>query len=362
MKTIVLISCAKEKKEELGKVKAAELYISDLFEKSLTYAKQLTTPENIYILSGKYHLLPLDEEIETYNVFLGDKSKAERMRWGKVVIEQLSKVADLQKDKFIILAGEDYVEPLQESLKNITLPLKGLRPGERLKYLKETIEKNQNETKMILDLHKLFHNEKLTRYTYPFEGQESHISTNGIYIMYEEGETFQGLDRIVRVGTHDGDGNLYKRLKEHYVNENKDRSIFLKRVGSAILAKNKDPYLDVWEVDTTTPENKNKVQAQLNPAHEQQITQQAVAHIRNKISFVVFEVKTKEERLRLEKKIIATLSKAAKDGFIEPSQGWLGNFSPDPKVRQSGLWQSQHLDGEPLTSEEFDKLKQIVLS
>ena len=362
MKTIVLISCAKEKKEEPGKVKAAELYISDLFEKSLTYAKQLTTSENIYILSGKYHLLPLDEEIETYNVFLGDKPKEERMLWGKVVIEQLSKVADLQKDKFIILAGEDYVEPLQEDLKNIALPLKGLRSGERGKYLKETIEKNQNETKMILDLHKLFHNEELTRYTYPFEGQESHIPTNGIYIMFEEGETFQGLDRIVRVGTHDGDGNLYKRLKEHYVNENKDRSIFLKRVGSAILAKNKDPYLDVWEVDTTTPENKNKVQAQLNPAHEQQITQQAVAHIRNKISFVVFEVETKEERLSLEKKIIATLSKAAKDGFIKPSQGWLGNFSPDPKVRQSGLWQSQHLDGEPLTSAEFDKLKQIVLS
>ena len=340
-----------------------------MFEKSLTYAKQLTTPENtlktpknIYILSGKYHLLPLDEEIETYNVFLGDKYKAERMQWGEVVIEQLSKVADLQKDKFIILAGENYVEPLQKKLKNIALPLKGLRQGEQLKYLKETIEKNQNETKMILDLHKLFHNEKLTRYTYPFEGQESQIPTNGIYIMFEEGETFQGLDRIVRVGTHNGDGNLYKRLKEHYVNENKDRSIFLKKVGSAILAKNKDPYLDVWEVDTTTPENKNKVQAQLNPAHEQQITQQAVAHIRNKISFVVFEVKTKEDRLFWEEKIIATLSKAAKQGEIKPSDKWLGNFSPDPKVRQSGLWQSNHLNGEPLTSEEFDKLKQIVLS
>ena len=70
------------------------------------------------------------------------------MQWGKVVIEQLNKVpADLQKDKFIILAGEKYVKPLQERLKNITLPLKGLRPGERLKYLKETIEKNQNEIK-----------------------------------------------------------------------------------------------------------------------------------------------------------------------------------------------------------------------
>mgnify|MGYP001644117799 CR=1 FL=1 len=129
------------------------------------------------------------------------------------------------------------------------------------------------------------------------------------------------------------------------------------------MAKNKDPYLDTWEVDTTTPENRNKVQAQLNPAHEQQITQQAVTHIREKISFVVFEIKLEEgKRTDWERRIIATLAKAAKDGFIEPSQGWLGNFSPDPKVRQSGLWQSKHLNEDPLTSAEFDKLKQIVLS
>lgn len=357
MKTIVLISCTKEKKEVLGKVRAEELYTSDLFKKSLTYAKQLTTPENIYILSDKYYLLPLDEEIEFYDVLLEDKTD-----WGKKVIEQLSEIANFQKDRIIILAGESYVTPIQDSLTNVELPLKGLKQGERVKYLKEAIEKNLNQTKMILDLHKLFHNEKLTRYTYPFEGQESHIPTNGIYIMFEEGETFQGLDRIVLVGAHTGVDNLYKRLKEHYVNENKDRSIFLKRVGSAILAKNKDPYLDIWEVDTTTPENKNKVQAQLNPAHEQQITQQAVAHIRDKISFVVFEVETKEERIDWKKKIIATLSKAAKNGFIKPSGNWLGNFSPDLKVSQSRLWQSQHLDGEPLTPQEFDKLKQIVLS
>jgi len=67
-------SCTKGKKEVLGKVRAEELYTSDLFKKSLTYAKQLTTPENIYILSDKYYLLPLDEEIEFYDVLLEDKT------------------------------------------------------------------------------------------------------------------------------------------------------------------------------------------------------------------------------------------------------------------------------------------------
>jgi len=97
MKTIVLISCTKGKKKVLGKVRAEELYTSDLFEKSLTYAKQLTAPENIYILSDKYYLLPLDEEIEFYDVLLEDKTD-----WGKKVIEQLSEIANLQKDRIFL--------------------------------------------------------------------------------------------------------------------------------------------------------------------------------------------------------------------------------------------------------------------
>ena len=51
----------------------------------------------------------------------------------------------MQKDRIIILAGESYVTPIQDSLTNVELPLKGLRQGEREKYLKEIIEKNQNK-------------------------------------------------------------------------------------------------------------------------------------------------------------------------------------------------------------------------
>jgi len=51
-----------------------------------------------------------------------------------------------------------------------------------------------------------------------------------------------------------------KFLYQHYhVNENKDRSIFRKNIGRALLDKNKDPYLKIWELDLTYRRNKEKI-------------------------------------------------------------------------------------------------------
>lgn len=141
MKTIVLISCgAKKAKEEL---KAENLYISPLFKKSLAYAKTLTTTDNIYILSAKHHLLPLDKVIAPYDVSLQKDitKKEDRTKWGKKVIEELNKVADIGKDKFIVLAGKNYVAPIENSLSNLELPLKGKGIGQMLKFLNEKINK-----------------------------------------------------------------------------------------------------------------------------------------------------------------------------------------------------------------------------
>ena len=84
------------------------------------------------------------------------------------------------------------------------------------------------------------------------------------------------------------------------------------------------------------------------------------SYIHENLSFVIFEVKTKEKRLFWEERIIATLSKAANRGEIKPSDKWLGNFSPIEKIRNSGLWLVQGLDKEGLTEEEFEKLKLLI--
>jgi len=180
-----------------------------------------------------------------------------------------------------------------------------------------------------LQLHELFNSEKLTRYSYPFSSKG--FPTNGIYIFFEKGEaitTPEGkiLDRIVRVGTHRGEGNLYKRLKQHFTG-NITSSIFRKDIGEALSTKD-----------------------------EEEISK----YMRENFSFVIFEVETEEERLYWEERIVFTLSKAVILGQISPSKNWLGNKSSKGKIRKSGLWQVEGIYIEELDKTDINKLKQIV--
>jgi hypothetical protein len=89
-----------------------------------------------------------------------------------------------------------------------------------------------------------------TRFSFPFKVDQ--LLTNGIYVLFEKGETAHGGERITRVGTHNGDGQLPARMCQHFVNENKDRSILRKNIGSAFLNQANDPFLEEWKIDLTT--------------------------------------------------------------------------------------------------------------
>ena len=80
-------------------------------------------------------------------------------------------------------------------------------------------------TSLACELHCLLN--KKERFKFPFD--KFKLPKNGIYIIFEKGEKFNDCDRIIRVGTHTGDNQLYSRLKQHFVKENKNRSIFRKR-------------------------------------------------------------------------------------------------------------------------------------
>lgn len=75
---IIFIYCVKLKKNK--KCKAEELYISDLFKKSLAYAKK-QKPNKIFILSAKYGVLELKDIIEPYEVTLNKLNKQEKKKW-----------------------------------------------------------------------------------------------------------------------------------------------------------------------------------------------------------------------------------------------------------------------------------------
>lgn len=154
MKKIVLIACSSQKKKI--KSPAKDLYISTLFKYSLRYAFSMN-PDRVFILSALHHLLSLDKETEPYDVTLSNVPKAKRKPglkilnaeekkiWGNEVIRMLSKQSDLQNDKFIVLAGQEYIKPIKEHIRYLDDRLKGLRQGERVKYLTNQLNKEVNK-------------------------------------------------------------------------------------------------------------------------------------------------------------------------------------------------------------------------
>ena len=203
------------------------------------------------------------------------------------------------------------------------------------------------------DLHQLF--ALMKRYRFPFD--ESQIPLNGIYILFEKGETAHDTERIVRVGTHTGNGRLPSRLKEHFLKENKDRSIFRKNIGRAILSKNNDTFLEQWNWDLTTREKKDKLLPLLDIEKQKQTEKEVTAYIQEHFSFVVFEIPSKDVRIELESKIISTIS-LCRD--CKASSTWLGNSSPVNKIRESSLWLVQGLYKTPLDEDDYMKVKKLL--
>ncbi len=134
MRQIVLISCVKRKGGR--RAKAQNLYESDLFRKSLAYAR-LLSPDAIYILSAKYGLLDLDVEIEPYDETLKTMAIKDVRVWAERVIHQLQKVGKLAEDRFTFLASERYRRFLLPYLSHHNVPMKGLGIGQQLRFLKQ---------------------------------------------------------------------------------------------------------------------------------------------------------------------------------------------------------------------------------
>lgn len=202
-------------------------------------------------------------------------------------------------------------------------------------------------------LHSLFNH--LPRHRFPFD--ELAIPRNGIYVLFETGEHTHRTDRIVRVGTHTGKNQLRSRLKQHFLNENKDRSIFRKNIGRAILQQAKDPFLEQWNWDLTTRKAKQSYLPLLDEEKQHQVERTVTEYIQQNFSFVVFAVKSKEERLRWEQRIISTVSWCEE---CRPSPNWLGLYSPKRKIRESGLWLVNGLYKEQLSKEELEILERII--
>ena len=218
-------------------------------------------------------------------------------------------------------------------------------------------------------LHNLVH--ELPEVSWPFTLDQ--LPRNGIYFFCERGEKWgHGGDRsrIVRVGTH-REGNFRSRMADHYViNERKmgfdrdrpppkDRSIFRKNIGRALLNRDADPYAVMWEVDFTTRQSRATDGRLRNVEKEREVEREVTRILRERFTFRWIELEGQAQRMGshgLEALLIGTLAGCT---HCRPSSTWLGRFSPKPKIAQSGLWLEHHLSATGLTEEAISQIASL---
>lgn len=175
----------------------------------------------------------------------------------------------------------------------------------------------------------------------------------GVYFFFEPGETRadgQGL-RVVRTGTPAGArATLWHRLAQHK-GRNSGRhagggdhrnSSFRLHVGTALL--NTRPYPDAIRVTWGEPGANDALTRELEHLLERDVT----GYIGN-LPFLWVSVPDEPGHPGGRKAIAAgaaaLLSNRGREPLDLPSPGWLGRFADHPAIRESGLWQTDHVDG-----------------
>lgn len=135
---IGLIACVAAKRP--SPAPARDLYTSPLFLKASAYVQARC--DRWYILSALHGVICPDKVIEPYDVTLNRMTWSERLDCSKRVL------ADLQQQvpspsHFVILAGDRYraelLAPLRAAGHEMELPMKGLKIGRPLSWLKSAL-------------------------------------------------------------------------------------------------------------------------------------------------------------------------------------------------------------------------------
>jgi len=224
------------------------------------------------------------------------------------------------------------------------------------------------------ELCKWFHEqlEQLPIIKFPFILEQ--LPENGIYFFYEDGEIWGHggyKPRIVRIGTHK-DGNFRSRIKEHFLfDESKmnfnatksaphDRSIFRKNIGRALLNKEKDGYLEIWDVDFTYKEKRDKYGHLRDIQKEKKIESEVTRILRENFSFRFIIVNSQMKRMGangLESSLIGTVAHCK---LCRPSGNWLGSHSPKKQIKESGLWLVQHLEANEINESDKETILNAI--
>ena len=179
----------------------------------------------------------------------------------------------------------------------------------------------------------------------------------GVYFFFEPGELREDgrAPRVVRVGTHalkaGSKSTLWGRLRQHRGSLGGERagggnhrgSVFRLHVGSALLRRESlEARYPTWGIGSSA--------SRAARVHEHPIERLVSEHIRS-MPFLWLELDDElgpdSMRGYIERNTIGLLSNhktlASYRALDLPSMGWLGQWCSKKKIRDSGLWNSDHI-------------------
>jgi len=349
MAHIGLISCVGKKHPNA--IEAKNLYDSALFAKSREFVERHC--DSWYILSAKYGLVEPTDIIGPYEETLNTKSRRERIEWAERVWAMLRH--RLRPDDHItILAGELYRESLVSRIAeygcHVDVPMQGLGIGRQLQWLSRDLEqpnRDRDVARLYQALRRLESIMGGKRLMSECTGQQG-WPKSGVYFFFEPGELRMNTmePRVVRVGTHGvssgSKATLWNRLRTHRGTGdavgNHRSSIFRLHVGKAIAARNPDMMVTSWGVGQTADARLRKAEESLERMVSVYIGTMNVLWLA-----IEDEASPSSDRAYIERNLIGML--ASKTGPVDsPSPEWLGLYSPNERIRLSGLWNLDFLD------------------
>jgi len=348
MATIGLVACVSKKQPH--PCPACELYESPLFKKARQYIEGRC--KSWFILSARHGLVPPEQIIAPYEDTLNRKTIEERRIWTGKVWTSLSEFL-MPGDRVIVLAGNRYREFLVSLIEKhhctVDIPMAGLSIGRQLQWLTQRLNQPEKHT----DLERLY--ALLETLEEGLGGKRLMSECNGrqdwpkrgIYFFYEPGET-RGSSRegrVVRVGTHavsrGSKSTLWQRLIAHRGTKaglgNHRGSIFRLHVGAAVARRETNLAVATWGIGQSADRLTRDGEKDLEYVVSKHIGAMQILWLG-----VDDEPGKESDRAYLERNLISLLAQEGRK-LDQPSLNWLGVQSPDERIRNSGLWNLDHL-------------------
>jgi hypothetical protein len=190
-------------------------------------------------------------------------------------------------------------------------------------------------------------------------------TARGVYYFFEKGEIrSQSGDgpRVVRVGTHavskGAKSTLWGRLCQHRgratsLGGNHRGSVFRLLVGKALIQRENLDFPQ-WGIKGSAPRSVRESEEELEACVSVQL--RAMPYLWLEVADAPGKT---SDRAYLERNTIALLSNRGKAPVDPPSANWLGLDSHKATVRESGLWNSNHVD-EDYDPAFLDRLERYV--